>query len=319
MSTDERPQAFGGDIRVTAMAYFFSTIVSAAAVSAIGVRMPRIAETAPRDETLVLSLIASFILAAAIVPLARGLQGRWVYRWFTLAVFTYVGVAVINVMQGAVFSTFNDLPALLVLFAPPSLVLAGAAASFVHPVSGMAAPRAVFVDRPMRSWWWRPLVAIWALPVIEGLSGLLSGPLLEDALRQQDLSLIVPSGVVILQAQLMKSVLLLGVTIPIICAWKRSRRHLVLALGPALFILTGFVGMVQASWWPVGLRVVIAAQVLLTSTAYAVVIVELLMPRTANGLDCERPTSSTDGQLVRFMRTIRSVTSSLNCRRRERV
>ncbi len=281
MDTIEKPGRSRGDIRLIAMAYFFATVISAAVVSAIGFELPQIATTAGRDESLVLALIGSLVLAAAVAPLAKGLQGSFLSRWLKLSIFTYVSFAVINVMEASVFSTFPDGPALLIFFAPPCLVVAGAAASLARPAKGTARPYNVFSDRHASAWWWRLAIAIVALPVIEGFIGLLTRPLLEDAFhQQQQLTLIMPAEALVMWTLLAKSVLLLAVTVPIICVWTRSRRQLVVALGLALFILTGLVGMVQASWWPAALRIGIATQVLLSSLAYSAVVVALLVPRS---------------------------------------
>jgi len=275
----DEPKPKAGDVRVIAIVYFFGTFVSVSVMSMLGLQLPVTPNNASRDESLILALVASLILAAAIAPLAKGIRGSGVSRWLTMAAFTYVSFAVISQIEAAVYSTISGTPAMLVVFAPPCLLAAGAAAWFVRPVDGPVIRRTVFRGRPVRAWWWRLLLALLVLPIIEAVSGLIAQPLLVQAAQVQELGLVIPAGAVVIRTMLLKSGLLLAVTVPIVLSWTRSRPSLVLALGFALFMLTGLVGLIQATWWPVTMRIVISSQILLASMAYAGVVVALLVPK----------------------------------------
>jgi hypothetical protein len=283
MFTADEPKSRVGDVRVIAIAYFFGTFMSVFAMSALGLHLPLTPNDASRDETLILALVASLVFAAAIAPLARGIRGSVVKRLLTMASFTYVSFAVISQMEAAVYSTISGTPAMLVVFAPPCLMAAGAAALLVRPSDRFVRLQTVFQDRPARAWWWRLLLALLVLPVLEAITGLITGPLFKQAAQEQDLGLVIPAGIVVMRTLLLKSGLLLAVTVPIVLAWARPRRSLILALGFALFFLTGPVGLIQATWWPITLRITLSIQILLTSMAYASIVVALLAPRSLEG------------------------------------
>jgi hypothetical protein len=266
-------------VRVIAIAFFFGTFFSIIAMSTLGMRLPLTPTDASRDESLILALVASLIFAAAITPLARGIRASGVKRPFTLAAFTYVSFAVINHIEAAVYSTISGTPAMLVLFAPPCLLAACVATWLVRPSETIDVQNSIFRDRSVRARWWRLLLALLVLPIIEAATGLLIQPLLEPLIEVQALGLVVPDAVVVMRTMLLKSGLLLAVTVPIVLTWTKGRRSLILALGFAIFVLTGLVGLIQATWWPITVRIALSFQVLLTSTAYASAVVALLAPK----------------------------------------
>ena len=275
---DQRKVNAGG-VRVIAVAYFFGTIMSLLLLSALGVPMPTMPSDASRDQIVILGFAGALALAVALYPLARGVGGSRLRRLLTVFAFTYVAFAVINQLQAAVFSTLGGSGQLLAFHAIPCLLAAGAAAWLVQPADKASACCTVFQDRPMSAWWWRPLVVLLALPCIEAVTGVTARPVLEEVIRQQPTGLHAPGGAVVMATMLLKSGLLLAVTVPVVLSWQRSRRHLMLALATAILILTGLVGLLQAPWWPVSLRLVFSLQILVTSITYAAVVVLLFVPK----------------------------------------
>jgi hypothetical protein len=292
MVTVDGPKPKVGDTRIIAIAFFFGTFISIIAMSTLGLRLPLAPDSASRDESLILALVASLIFAAAVTPLARGIRASGVKRLLTLAAFTYVSFAVINQIEAAVYSTISGTPTMLVVFAPPCLLAAGVASWLVRPSDTINVQISVFRGRSIRAWWWRLLLALLLLPIIEAATGLIIQPLLEPVVEEQTFGLVVPDTTVIIRTLLLKSGLLLAVTVPIVITWTRGRRSLILALGFAVFVLTGLVGLIQAAWWPVTMRIALSLQVLVTSMAYAWAVVALLVPRSFERLNVETSGSS---------------------------
>jgi hypothetical protein len=268
-----------GDIRVIALAFFLGTFMSVSTMTLLGLQLPLTPNHASRDETLILSLVASLCLATAIAPLARGISGSLATRFLTMAAFTYVSFAAISQIEAVVYSTFGGAPTMLVVFAPPCLLAAGATTWLVRPADESIMRRTGARGRTLKGSWWRLLLAFLALPAIEIVTGLLARPLLVQVVNQETSGLVIPAAPTVLCTLLLKSGLLLAVITPIVLLWMRSRRFLILALGSALFILTGLVGLIQATWWPVTMRIALSTQILIASLAYAAVAVALLMPK----------------------------------------
>jgi hypothetical protein len=268
-----------GDIRVIALAFFLGTFMSVSAMSLLGLHLPSTPEIASRDETLILSLAASLCLAAAVAPLARGISGSLATRFLTMAAFTYVSFAVISQIEASVYSTFGGAPTMLLIFAPPCLLAAGATAWLVRPADESVMRRTGIRARSLKGSWWRPLLAFLALPAIDIVTGLFAQPLLSRVVTEEIPGLVIPAAPVVMGTLFLKSGLLLAVITPIVRVWARSRLSLTISLGVALFVLLGLVGLLQATWWPIAMRIAFSTQILIASLAYAAVAVALLMPK----------------------------------------
>lgn len=279
MNIAAKHESNGGSIRGIAVAYFFGTVISLWLLSALGVPMPTTPGDTSRDQIVILGLVGALSLAFALFPLARGIGGSAGRRLLTIFAFTFVAFAVINQLQASVFTTVGGNARILAFYAIPCLLASAAATWLVRPDDRQIARPTVFQTRTPEAWWWRPILAVAALPCIEVMAGMMTGPLLEEVITQRTSGMQVPGDAVVLATMLVKSALLLAVTVPIALSWRRTRLHLMVALGAAVFILTGLVGLIQAAWWPLTLRVVFALQILFSSGAYAAVVVALLMPR----------------------------------------
>jgi hypothetical protein len=287
MEIADNPEASGGGVRLIAVAYFFGTVISLVLLSAIGIPMPTMPGDASRDQTVILGLVGAFVFALALFPLARGIGGSAAQRLAIMSAFTYGAFAVVNQVQAAVFTDIGGTGLRLFFFAIPCLLAAGAATWMVRPTEGPIGRHTVLQDRPSRAWWWRLFLAFLALPCIEAIAGAVTLPLVQEAILLEPSGVHVPGRAVVMGSLFFKSAMLLTITVPILLSWRRPRLHLTVALGSALFILTGLVGLIQATWWPVFVRLTFSLQVLVTAMAYAAFVVVLLVPkreRTVDGL-----------------------------------
>lgn len=279
MELADEAKTHSGGIRLIAVAYFVGTVISIWLLSAIGVPMPTMPGDPSRDQIVILGLVGAFTLALALFPLARGLEGSALQRLMALFAFTYVAFAVINQLQAAVFTTIGGADLMMLFCAIPCLLAAGAAVWLVRPVEWPFTPPTGVADRPFGTWWWRPILAIFALPAIEAITGLVAQPVFEEVIRHEPSSISIPGGTAVIATMFLKSALLVAATVPIARLWRRSRLQLIIALGAAVFILSGLVGLIQATWWPISMRVVFAIQILVTSAFYGAISGALLGPK----------------------------------------
>jgi hypothetical protein len=82
---------------------------------------------------------------------------------------------------------------------------------------------------------------------------------------------------VILATQFARSMLFLIAAMPILVMWSGPRRHLILALGLAFYVLVGLFGMIQSYWLAPTLQVLHNAEMLIDSMAYALALTILLV------------------------------------------
>lgn len=282
MKPDGRSQllAFFWKIPVLAAVYFVSKSASAALVTSMGLRFP---EMPGHEWAPILDFLGGTVLVVCLVFLARGIGGTLNKRWLILLAFTFFSFVINNQIEAAVFTTFHEVPTMLLFFFFPSVVVTGVTVALVKASYDQNALESVFANRSLQSWWWRLLVAWFAFPVIYYFFGALIYPFVADVYAQQDSGLRVPAQVVVLGAAIVRSLLFLVGAIPILMNWKLSRRSLVLSLAATLAAMVGVAGMFENTWMPTQLKIVHSLEIIADSLVHAWVLVALLVPKQKVG------------------------------------
>jgi len=252
-----------------ALAYLAATVVWGGVVTALKLDMPR-TPAAEAQHQLLLLIAGSLLVGGCLAPLARGIGGATTGRWLVLAAFAYVCNGFNNAIEAAVFTTLGGTPAMMLLFVAPCALAAWVA---VRLIPAAPAPRA-----GVRSRWWRLVLAWLAFPVIYYSFGMLAYPWVREVYEQPEMSLRVPAQAVVVSVALLRSLLFLAVTVPVVARWTGSRRALTLSLAAGYFVLIGLYGLLQTTWWPAGMRVVHGLEILADSVVCAWVMVRLLAP-----------------------------------------
>lgn len=271
--------AIAWKVPLIALAYYLATHVSGAVVNTMALPWPDAPQGLDTGARWILDLVGALLLASCLVPLAAGIRGSIGDRWLILAGFTYVSYGVNNQLEAATYSTVGGTAANLVFFILPCLAIAAAAVVLVGPPKASPLVATVFTDRPLRRWWWRALLAVIAFPVIFFIFGALAFPLVADTYAQPESALVVPGPLAVLRTVFVRSLFFLVATAPVLMAWARSRRRLMVTLSAAFFVMVGAVGLICAHWLPPAMRAVHAVEILADSVVYAWVLVALLAPR----------------------------------------
>jgi hypothetical protein len=267
-------------VLLSALAYVAGTMVAGAAVSALGLPLPQVPEQADARTMGLLLFVASLALAAGLAPLARRLSGPYRLRWLMLAALCYICIGVTSPLEGAIFTTM-DMASVPALSLPPCLLFAAVMALLLKPISQhdslAVSVRQFFHSRSARQWLWRLLAAVFAFPLIYWTFGLMVAPFVMEYYKQGQFALAVPNPAVILATQFARSVLFLLAAMPILIMWSGSRRHLVVALGLAFYVLVGLFGMVQSYWLAPTLQVLHNTEIFVDSMVYALALAVLLV------------------------------------------
>ncbi len=267
-------------IPLCAFGYVAGTIGGGMAASALGLPLPQLPEQTDEATMGLLLLIASLALAAGLAPLARRLSGPYWLRWLALAVLCYVCIGVTSPLEGAIFTTM-DMACVPVLSLLPCLLFAAVMALLFKPVGNEGSPaatvRRIFSGRSVGQWMRRLAAAICVFPIVYWTFGLMVAPFVMEYYKQGQFALAVPNPAVILATQFARSALFLLAAMPILILWAGSRRHLILALGLAFYVLVGLFGMIQSYWLAPTLQVLHNAEMLIDSMVYAWALVALLV------------------------------------------
>jgi hypothetical protein len=262
------------------LAYVAGTVVAGAAVSALGLPLPQLPEQADARTMGVLLFVASCALAAGLSPLAYRLSGPYWLRWLMLTVLCYICIGVTSPLEGAIFTTM-DMVSVPVLSLLPCLLFA-AVMALLFQAAGTSDSLAVsvrrfFCGRTPRQWAWRFAAAILTFPVVYWTFGLMVAPFVMEYYKQGQFALAVPHPAVILATQFVRSVLFLLAAMPILILWSGSRRHLIVALGLAFYVLVGLFGMLQSYWLAPTLQILHNTEIFVDSMVYALALVVLLV------------------------------------------
>ena len=133
-----------------------------------------------------------------------------------------------------------------------------------------------FKSNTRSEWAWKILLAFLSFPVIYLLFGIIASPLVADYYRESSYGLAIPDIGTIMSVQLVRSLLFLMVTLPIMITWFGNRVQLVVMLGIAHFMFVFSYDIVLAYQLPIKLVLTHAIEILLDSMVYAWVMVKLL-------------------------------------------
>ncbi|HET9224609.1 MAG TPA: hypothetical protein VFO07_19000 [Roseiflexaceae bacterium] len=262
------------------LAFYVGIIMGAAAAPLLGLPVPAIPPGVDQATLSWYLVPVSLILALTLSFIARGLSGGFVARWLILAAFVWIVYALNNYLEASIFSSYEAAsPFMLVVFLAAS-IWGGAAAALLFapgaPGTYFAANLRAFGEQyTIQGWVWRSLAALAAFPAIYVFFGSLVAPFVIDYYREQSLGLVLPGWAQIIPMQFLRSLLFLLACLPVLIAWQRSRRSLLLSLGWALFVLVGLLNLLQAIWLPATLRLVHTLEILADSFVYAWVLVIL--------------------------------------------
>jgi hypothetical protein len=266
-----------GKILLSALILAIATMLAGAIASALPLPPPiSLPGTSP---SFPLMLFGSLVLVVGVVPIASGLGGRFETRWLALGLMLYLATGVNTVVELSIFGTEGGRRYLLVFYFLCFVVTAAFLAWQYG--SQQLAPKLPHLGTGQ--WLWRIAVGWLSFPAIYFLFGLFVAPFVIPIYQAGVAGLHIPPLDVIMRTQLLRSLLFLASSLPVILLWTGTRRRLILALGWAHTAMVGLYGLSQASFMPPVLRVLHSLEIAADSFVYALVLVWLFFPRERIG------------------------------------
>lgn len=262
------------------LAFYAGTIVGSMVARLLGLSLPPLPSGVNTDQLLLLSFLASIILAGALGFVSLHLSGGFLSRWLALFFLSWIAYGVNTFLEAAIFTTMTG-PAVVVLYLFSSLFCAAVIAAFLHPQEQgenfIARTKSFFAGRTPFEWTWRLLLSFLAFPFAYILFGLMVQPFTYEFYAQQKLGLIAPGWGQILPVLAVRSSLFLLVILPVLITWTGSRPRLFVTLGSVLFLLVGGLSLLQAIWYPPIIRIAHGLEILADSFAHTALVVYLLV------------------------------------------
>ena len=269
------------NIILAAVAWLAGTMVSGALATALNLPLPSLPKNASQAEGFGLFVLASLLLAAGTAQAAGFLRGGFKTRWLALGALLFICVGVNTAVEAVVFSSTiqpREGGTLAFMSLLPSLL---AAAILARGTRGSATDPPAMPAFGGVGWSWRLIAAWLAFPVLYFIFGSIIAPFVTDAYRQGIAGLRIPSFAGTITTQLVRSPIFLAVTLPCVLLWNGSRRSLGIRLGLALAVMIGAYGLVQATFFPMHLRIIHTLEILADELAYAFVLAWLFRPAEA--------------------------------------
>jgi len=274
-----------GKILLAAMAYVFGVVMTGMIATALRVPPIELPFGMSPEKAFLGLVIASPLLAAAVVPVALGIRNSWMMRWLVISLLLFVSIGVNTALEASIFSTIMSgrgvyiamLALLPSLFAAAVLTWGKYDTTAEISLPSFTAPE----------WAWRLLAAWLAFPVIYWCFGSLIAPFVMDYYRSGVGGLRIPPTDTIVGMQLVRGVLFLVATIPIALLWKKSRSSFIVSVGLAYAVAVGAFQLVQGTFLPVFLRVLHSVEIAADSFVYAAILGFLFVRYSARCEDAD--------------------------------
>lgn len=268
-------------VPLCALAYVAGAAAGGALISALRLPLPQLPEQADARTMGLCLILGSLALALGLAPLARRLRGTFTIRWLVLTLLCYICLGVNTPIEAATFTHLGGMASIPVFSILPCLLFAAVMALLFQPVdksdSFLSNARRFFESRTSGQWAGRIALAIAAFPLVYWTFGLTIAPAVKPYYEQGQFGLALPSTGTIILVQLLRSVLFLVAALPILIVGTAPRRHMVLALGLAFYVLVGLYGMIQTYWLAPTLLVLHNLEIFADSMVYALALALLLV------------------------------------------
>lgn len=269
-----------GKIILGGIAFYIGIILGSMLATLLGIGMPPMPPGVNQSTLMVYTLLGSFILAGMLGFVSLRLSGNFLTRWLILAFLTWIVYGVNTYLEAAIFTTMTG-PAIVIMYLVSSGLCAAVMAALFRPKEQdegfLVRMKSFFAGRSVAEWGWRFLLAFLAFPVAYIVFGLMVQPFTYEFYVQQQMGLTAPGWDQILPVLMLRSFLFLLVVLPVLIAWKPSRRSLFITLGIVLFLLVGGLPMLSAIWYTPVVRIAHTLEILSDSFVHAGALVYLLV------------------------------------------
>lgn len=266
--------------------FFLGTILGGVIAAAVGLPVPDMPRGTNSATLAVYLLLTSLGIGGLLAYLSSRLNGGFLLRWLTLSLFGWVVYSLGTYIEASIYTTFSSASLYKVVMDLSAFLLSSAAAALLfqpdpHDKKAEKRDRLTRTGFSMSGWAWRIALAGTAFPVIYLSFGKLVESFVIDYYRQGLFELTAPGWGEIVTAQVLRSLLFLGVCLAVINHWNRSPFECWVGLSAALYLLAGGFYMFQAYWFPVVFRMVHCLEIFADSITYIGCLILCFVPREA--------------------------------------
>jgi hypothetical protein len=224
----------------------------------------------------------SIMLALGLIPLVQRIQAKPFMRWILVSILLFFVYGIGNTIEDAIYSNTKGIILMTPILFVPCTVLAATLTLLFRPIPGKRFAETVseFCScRTVAQWTWRILLSVLLFPIVYFFFGIIVSPFVIEYYVSGVADLALPKSGTIVAIELLRGVMFVLSSIPLLIVWSGSKRQSVLFLGLAFFVLTATFEIVMAYQLPTLMRVIHTVEILADSFVYAWLLVLVLVPK----------------------------------------
>ncbi len=272
-----------GKILLLSIVLASGLVISRILLVKLNVFIPRLPQQAEENTAIYYLLVGSLLLASGWYYLTKGIGGSKKERILISLLFILTGFSIGVTIESAIYSDIDSYHLSIILLLLPMILYAIIASIITDtkklPQSFSDRIRSYFKAWSKNVWLKKILLSIISFPIIYFVFGIIASPFVTDYYSKLVGGLQLPDPGTIIGVQLIRSILFLAITIPIIINWTSTKTQLIISLTMAHFVMVFAYDIYLAIVMPFELVIIHGIEIMADSFVYSFILVNLLWPK----------------------------------------
>jgi len=269
-----------GKILLLSIVLASGLVVSRILLLKLNVFIPRLPQQADENTAIFYLLFGSLILASGWYYLSKGIGGSKKERILISSFFLLIGFSIGITIESAIYSNVGSYHLSIILLLLPMILFAIICSIITEtkklPQTFAQRLLSYFKTWSKKVWLKKTLLAIISFPIIYFIFGIIVSPFVTNYYSKLVGGLQLPDAGTIIGVQLIRSILFLVITIPIIVNWTLTKTKLIITLSIAHFVNVFAYDIYLAIIMPFELVMIHGIEILADSFVYSLILVNIL-------------------------------------------
>lgn len=271
-----------GKILLLSIVLASGLVVSRILLLKLNVLIPRFPQQAEENTAIYFLLIGSILLASGWYYLFKGIGGSKIERILISSVFILIGFSIGVTIESAIYSDIESYHMSIILLLLP-MILYAIIITIITDTKKLLQPFdkrliSYFKTWSKKSWLKKIVLAIISFPIIYFIFGIIASPFVTNYYSKLVGGLQLPDPGLIIGIQLIRSMLFLVITIPLIVNWTSTKTKLIISLSIAHFVMVFAYDIYLAIVMPVELVIIHGVEIAADSFIYSWILIKILYP-----------------------------------------
>lgn len=269
-----------GKILLLSIVLASGLVVSRILLLKLNVFIPRLPQQADENTAIYYLLIGSMLLASGWYYLFKGIGGSKKERILISSLFLLIGFSIGVTIESAIYSDVGSYHMSIFLLLLP-MILYAIIITIITDTKKLLQPfdkrlMSYFKTWSKKSWLKKILLAIISFPIIYFIFGIIASPFVTNYYSKLVGGLQLPNAGTIIGIQLIRSILFLAITIPVIINWTSTKTQLIISLSMAHFVMVFAYDIYLAIDMPFELVMIHGIEILADSFVYSLILINIL-------------------------------------------